>query len=78
MISENDFEEVRKRLRARWAGMNEGGRQRVPTGAVICADCGSRLVVVRTASGIRYYRCIRGKKGDVRDAACRAVVRVPD
>ena len=63
---------------ARRPGNDERGRPRVPTGVVQCAGCGSRLVSVKTASGLRYYRCRESMKGDVRDAACRTLVRVPD
>ena len=78
MIPENDFDEVQKWLPARRPGNDERGRPRVPTGVVQCAGCGSRLVAVKTASGLRYYRCSGAMKGDVRDAACRTLVRVPD
>ena len=78
MIPENDFDEVQKWLPARRPGNDERGRPRVPTGVVQCAGCGSRLVSVKTASGLRYYRCSGAMKGDVRDAACRTLVRVLD
>ena len=78
MIPESLFEEVQKRLHARRAVTDEGGRERARIGSVRCAGCGSWLVVVRAASGLRYYRCKESMKGNVRDAACRAVVHVPD
>ena len=78
MISKSNFEEVQKRLPVQRAGNDDQDRRRVPAGAVQCAGCGSRLVVVRTARGQSYYRCFSAHKGDVRDAACGALVRVPD
>ena len=77
-ISNKHFEEVRRRLQTRRAGNDERGRRGVPSSAVRCTGCGARLVAVRTALGKGYYRCRRAKLGNVRDAACRAVVRVPD
>ena len=74
MTSEN-FDEVQRRLQARRAGSDDRSRLRVSTGAVRCASCGSGLVVVRNASDRRYYRCVRAMKGEVIEAACRAVVR---
>ena len=68
MIPESLFEEVKKRLQARRAVTDEGGRERARIGSVRCAGCGSWLVVVRAATGLRYYRCSRAMKGDVRDA----------
>ena len=78
MISNHDFEQVRKRLQAGRVGDDERGRRRVPTDAEECLGCGSRLVVVRTASGHWYYRCSAFWKGDISNEACRALVRVPD
>lgn len=77
-ISNNDFEPVRKRLQAGRVGDDERGCRRVPTDAEDCLGCGSRLLVVRTASGHRYYRCSAFWKGDISNEACRALVRVPD
>ena len=77
-ISNKHFEEVQRRLQARRAGDDERGRRQVPTGAVQCDACGSRLVVVKTARGQCYYRCSRARKGDARYAACRTLMRVPD
>ncbi len=77
-ISENDFKEVRKRLQAQRGGNEDSVHRRVPPVAVRCDACGSRLVVVKSARGQRYYRCKRGMLGDIRYGACRTVTRVPD
>ena len=78
MISENGFEEVQKRLQARRAGNDERGGRHSPMGVVQCDGCGLRMVVVRVASGLRYYRCKESMKGGIRKAACRTLLRVPD
>ena len=77
-ISNDDFDRVQKCLQARRLGNDESGRPRVPTGAVICTGCGSLLVVSRTASGHRYYRCHTAMMSSIRDVGCIGVVRVPD
>ena len=78
IISENDFDEVQKWLPARRAMTGEGGRERARIGSVRCDGCGSWLVVVRAASGLRYYRCHTAMMSSIRDAGCIGVVRVPD
>ena len=78
MVSKSDFDRVQKYLRTRRVATDESGSQRTSTVLVRCTSCGLHMVVVRTASGHRYYRCRTAMMGDVRNAACRGVVRMLD